>query len=334
MVPDSGVPRDLGPIAALLPDVREAIGWAADELRSAGISTSRVDAELLLAHVLDIERGELLRLALLRAPVWQDSDQAARFAEIVSQRAMRLPLQHLTGHAPFRHLELYVGTGVFVPRPETEIVAQVAIDELALRGELASRVVPISDEAAAVTPISPLRGVDLCAGSGAIALAMATEVPNAEVWGVELSREAFEYTRRNNAKYGDAVTFIRGDARTALHELDGTVDVVVSNPPYVPPGAVPRDREVAEHDPHIALFGLGPDGLEVPRGITDAAARLLKAGGLYVMEHAEVQDAAVRDMVSASTYFERVETRLDLTGRPRMVVAFRNDVAYVEGTVK
>jgi release factor glutamine methyltransferase len=247
---------------------------------------------------------------------------------------MRLPLQHLTGHAPFRHLELYVGTGVFVPRPETEIVAQVAIDELALRAELASRVVPISDEAAAVTPISPLRGVDLCAGSGAIALAMATEVPNAEVWGVELSREAFEYTQRNNAKYDDAVTFIRGDARTALHELDGTVEVVVSNPPYVPPGAVPRDREVAEHDPHIALFGLGPDGLEVPRGITDAAARLLKAGGLYVMEHAEVQDAAVRDMVSASTYFERVETRLDLTSRPRMVVAFRNDVAYVEGTVK
>lgn len=116
---------------------------------------------------------------------------------------------------------------------------------------------------------------------------------------------------------------VRGDARTALRDLDGTVDVVVSNPPYVPPGAVPRDPEVAHHDPAVALYGLGADGLEVPRGVTAAAARLLRPGGLYVMEHAETQAAAARAMVEATGAFEAAQTRTDLTGRPRMVVSRR-----------
>lgn len=294
---------------------------AADRLASAGVPSPRVDAELLLAHVLGTSRGEVRRLALLDAPLPADGLPAA-FAALVARREAREPLQHLTGVAAFRHLELAVGPGAFVPRPETEEVAQVAIDE-ALR--------VVAERGTAVV-------VDLCTGTGAIALAVATEVAGARVHAVELDESAHAWARRNvEALPGDdggpVVRLVRGDARTALRELDGTVDVVVSNPPYVPPDAVPRDPEVAEHDPAVALYGLGPDGLEVPRGVTAAAARLLRPGGLYVMEHAEVQDAAARAMVDDTPdpdaagrhlrAFGAAATRTDLTGRPRMVVARR-----------
>lgn len=324
--------------------IRDLVLWATRELAAAGIESPRVDAELLLAHVLGLERGELLRRMLLGMEVGQGSIGASgtcvinspviSFVDLVAQRAQRFPLQHLTGSAPFRELELEVGPGVFVPRPETEIVAQVAIDELRAREAFNATVVPISSEVAQSVGNAQLVAVDLCTGSGAIALALATEVPAAQVHGVELSHEAFEYTLLNNERYQDVVHLVRGDARTALQDLNGSVDVVVSNPPYVPPGAIPKDREVAEHDPELALYGLGSDGLEVPRGITQAAARLLKAGGLFVMEHAEVQDAAARSMLEHTQYFERVGTRLDLTNRPRMVVAYRNSVAYAEGPSK
>lgn len=294
---------------------------AADRLAAAGVPSPRVDAELLLAHALGTGRGEVRRLAVLDAPLPDDGAPAA-FAALVARRAAREPLQHLTGVAAFRHLELAVGPGAFVPRPETEEVAQVAIDE-ALR--------VVAERGTAVV-------VDLCTGTGAIALAVATEVPGARVHAVELDAAAHAWARRNvDARVGadgaPVVRLVRGDARTALRELDGTVDVVVSNPPYVPPGAVPRDPEVAEHDPAVALYGLGPDGLEVPRGVTAAAARLLRLDGLYVMEHAEVQDAAARAMVDATPEpaaerpgvraFAAAATRADLTGRPRMVVARR-----------
>ncbi|WP_425956411.1 peptide chain release factor N(5)-glutamine methyltransferase [Xylanimonas sp. McL0601] len=278
-------------------------------LAAAGVASARTDAELLLVHVLGAERGEVRRLAVLDAGL--PDDAAAAFCELVARRATREPLQHLTGTAPFRHLELAVGPGVFVPRPETEAVAQVAIDE-------AARVV--TERGGAVV-------VDLCTGSAAIALALASEVPGAQVHAVELDAAAHAWAARNAE--GAAVRLVRGDARTALRELDGTVDVVVSNPPYVPPDAVPRDPEVAQHDPAVALYGLGPDGLEVPRGVTAAAARLLRPGGLYVMEHAEVQDAAARAMVDATGAFEPAATQDDLTGRPRMVVA-RRTTARVE----
>ncbi len=294
--------------------------WAFGTLADAGVASPRADAEILLAHVLGIARAELRRVAVLDSPLPDDGATEA-FAALVARRAAREPLQHLTGAAPFRHLELAVGPGVFVPRPETEEVAQVAIDE-------ARRVV--ADRGSAVV-------VDLCTGTGAIALAVATEVPGARVHAVELDQTAHAWARRNvegvsSAGRPPVVELVRGDARTALRALDGTVDVVVSNPPYVPPDAVPRDAEVAEHDPAVALYGLGPDGLEVPRGITAAAARLLRAGGLYVMEHAEVQDAAARSMVDATPdpagqagarAFEPAATRPDLTARPRMVVARR-----------
>ncbi|AEG45029.1 peptide chain release factor N(5)-glutamine methyltransferase [Isoptericola variabilis] len=308
------MPDDLRPSALLR--------RAAERLAAAGVPSPRVDAEVLLAHALGVERAELRRLAILDSPL-PDDGTAAAFAALVARRATREPVQHLTGTAPFRHLELAVGPGVFVPRPETEEVAQVAVDE-------AARVV--AERGSAVV-------VDLCTGTGAIALAVATEVPGARVHAVELDAAAHAWARRNVDAVSRAsgareplVTLVRGDARTALHDLDGTVDVVVSNPPYVPPDAVPRDPEVAVHDPGVALYGLGPDGLEVPRGVTAAAARLLRPGGLYAMEHAEVQDAPARAMVDAtpdpavgpgSRAFEAAATLPDLTGRPRMVVARR-----------
>ncbi len=289
---------------------RALVGAAAARLAEAGVGSPRVDAEVLLAHVLGVTRGALASLLVMDREL-PDDGAADAFAALVARRAAREPLQHLTGTAPFRHVELAVGPGVFVPRPETEEVAQVAVDEaLRVVGERGSAVV-----------------VDLCTGSGAIALAVAVEVPRAAVHAVELDAAAHAWAARNLASSG--VVLVRGDARTALHDLDGIVDVVVSNPPYVPSDAVPRDPEVARHDPAVALYGLGADGLEVPRGVTAAAGRLLRPGGLYVMEHAEVQDAAARAMVDATGLFEPAQTRDDLTGRPRMVVA-RRTAATVE----
>ncbi|WP_369369575.1 peptide chain release factor N(5)-glutamine methyltransferase [Promicromonospora sp. Populi] len=308
----------------------QLLKWAHEELVEAGVASPQFDAEVLLAHALGVDRGELRRRLVLGHDV--PDDVALVYAGLIARRAAREPLQHLTGVAPFRHLELAVGPGVFVPRPETEEVAQAAIDE-------AVRVNRERGGSAAVV-------VDLCTGSGAIALAVATEVPGARVHAVELDKDAHAWAARNvDAASAVAagldpgaspeppperiVRLVKGDARTALYGIDGTADVVVSNPPYVPPDAVPVDPEVAEHDPAVALYGLGPDGLEVPRGITDAAARLLRPGGLYVMEHAEVQAEAARAMVAAARdadgrpVFGEPETRKDLTGRPRMVVARR-----------
>jgi release factor glutamine methyltransferase len=282
--------------AALLRDATGVLG-------AAGVPSPRPDAELLLAHVLGVPRADVRHRAILDAPV-VDADDAAAFGRLVARRAAREPLQHLTGLAPFRHLELAVGPGVFVPRPETEQVAQVAIDE-------ASAVVAAHGAALVA---------DLCTGSAAIALAVATEVPGARVHAVELDAAAHGWAARNVGAHGDVVALVRGDARTALGALDGTVDVVVSNPPYVPSDAVPQDPEVARHDPAVALYGLGADGLEVPRGIAAAAARLLRPGGLFVMEHAEVQAQAARRTAAAAGLVDPVTLR-DLTGRDRMVVA-------------
>ena len=279
-------------------------------LADAGVPSPRVDAELLAAHLLGVSRGELQVAAILGRPT------PAGLADLVARRATRVPLQHLTGTAPFRGLELAVGPGVFVPRPETEQVAQVAVDEAA----------------AVVRAGREVLVVDLCTGSGAIALAVAHEVAGAVVHAVELDALAHAWAERNVREVAVAlppasrVALHRGDARTALAELDGTVDVVVANPPYVPPGAVPIDPEVADHDPAVALYGLGADGLEVPRGIVAAAARLLRPGGLLVLEHAEVQDGAARDMVDRTGAFTAARTGADLTGRARMVIARRSGV--------
>ncbi len=324
--------------------VSDAVRRATRTLARAGVPSPRVDAEILLAHAAGVPRAEVVRAGALGARLADLADPATRpeaggadlgeaggaglaggarlagvagFADLVERRARREPLQHLTGVAPFRNLELAVGPGVFVPRPETEVVAQVAID--AARAALAAR-----GEALVV---------DLCTGSGAIALAVATEVPQAQVIAVELDAAAFDWARRNvtavTAGTRASVRLVRGDARRALRGpaaaggLDGGCDVVVSNPPYVPADAVPVDPEVAAHDPAVALYGLGADGFEVPRGIVAAGARLLRPGGLFVMEHAEVQAAVARAAVTAIGAFGPAETRPDLAGRPRMVVARR-----------
>ena len=281
----------------------DALRSGAARLADAGVASPRVDVELLAGHLLGLDRGGV-QLAGLRGAA-----APAGLGALVDRRADRVPLQHLTGRAPFRRLELAVGPGVFVPRPETEQVAQVAIDEA----------VRVARRAGAVLV------VDLCTGSGALALAMADEVPEARVHAVELDADAHAWAARNVAELalGGRVNLVRGDARTALAELDGMVDVVVTNPPYIPPDAIPIDPEVRDHDPAVALYGLGPDGLAVPRGVVAAAGRLLRPGGLLVMEHAEVQSSAARALVAATGLFDASTTATDLSGRDRMVVARR-----------
>jgi release factor glutamine methyltransferase len=282
--------------------VRELLAGAARRLGEAGVESPRVDAELLLAAVLDVPRSRLLT----RDDV--PDDAAARFEALVGQRADRVPLQHLTGRAPFRYLELAVGPGVFVPRPETEQLAGWAIETLA---GLTSPVV-----------------VDLGSGSGALALSIAHEVPDARVTAVERDPGAIEWTRHNAAvrsATGDRpVEVLAGDMTDPglLPELDGTVDLVVSNPPYVPDGArVPR--EVADHDPPLALWG-GPDGLDVVRGLLLTAARLLRPGGWLGIEHADAQGTALPALVRASGPWTGVADHPDLAGRPRFTTARRS----------
>jgi release factor glutamine methyltransferase len=280
---------------------RALLADAGRRLTDAGVDSPRVDAELLLASVLGLSRAGLLTLDDV------PGDAVARFAALLEQRADRVPLQHLTGRAPFRFLELAVGPGVFVPRPETEQLAGWAIERLA--GSVSPSV------------------VDLGSGSGALALSIAQEVPSAAVIAVERDPGAIEWTRHNaaaRAAAGDTrVEVLSGDMTDPglLRELDGAVDVVVSNPPYVPDGArVPR--EVADHDPPLALWG-GPDGLDVVRGLLVTAARLLRPGGWLGIEHADQQGSALPALVRAHGQFTDVLDHPDLAGRPRFTTARR-----------
>jgi release factor glutamine methyltransferase len=283
-------------------EARALLREAVDELIAAGVPEARVDAELLLGHVLGASRGRVQSLEITGSPL--EDGVAARMRELVARRATREPLQHITGRAPFRSLELAVGPGVFVPRPETEQVAQFAID--ALRA--------VASEA----PIA----VDLGTGSGAIALALATEVPHARVYAVEKSPDAYRWAARNFAESGAAnATLVLGDLADALHELDGTVSLVASNPPYIPSEAVPRDPEVRLYDPEPALYG-GEDGLDVVRALSATAARLLHPGGTLVLEHGELQGAAIRALLRADGW-NAVATHRDYTTRDRATVALR-----------
>ena len=232
------------------------------------------------------------------------ADDSATIEQLVERRAAREPLQHITGRAAFRQLELAVGPGVFVPRPETEFVAQFAID--ALRAT------------ASPEPV----GVDLGMGSGAIALAMATEVAHARIYGVEVSPRAFVWARQNfrtvDAPNATAV-FI--DLAHALPSLDGSVDVVISNPPYIPLGAIPRDPEVRLFDPEIALYG-GDDGLDVVRQVSATALRLLRRGGSLILEHGELQAAEIAALLARDGWTAIAHHR-DLLGRDRATTALR-----------
>ncbi|WP_434922972.1 peptide chain release factor N(5)-glutamine methyltransferase [Glutamicibacter sp. PAEs-4] len=269
---------------------RQAIAALAD----AGVPSPGVDADLLLCHVLGIDRAQL-KLRELRGDGLQPAHRE-QFTALVAARRTRIPLQHLTGVAYFRYLELKVGPGVFTPRPETETVVQLGLDFLAAHG------------------IGSPRCIDLCSGSGAIAAALASEVPTASVWAVELSDDAIGYTRANCEPHG--VTVLHQDATQVPAQLEGTMDLVISNPPYIPPNAVPREVEVREHDPEMALYGLGEDGLQVPRAVTAQALKLLRPGGWYVMEHAEVQRESAAAMLREAG-FTQVAGHQDLTGRAR-----------------
>lgn len=282
--------------------VSEVLTRAEEILASAGILGARVDAELLVGHVLGLSRGGVQAKAVTDSGV--SSSDAVDIAGLVERRAAREPLQHITGTAAFRQLELAVGPGVFVPRPETEFVAQFAID--ALRS------------VASPEPV----GVDLGTGSGAIALAMATEVPYARVYGVEVSPRAFIWTKQNfRTVAAENATAVFIDLADALPDQDGAVDVVISNPPYIPVGAIPRDPEVRLHDPEIALYG-GEDGLDVVRQVSATAQRLLRSGGTLVLEHGELQAAAIGELLAADGWHAIAHHR-DLTGRDRATTALR-----------
>jgi release factor glutamine methyltransferase len=278
-----------------------AIELASSQFEKAGIESFQADAEILLSYVLDISRGELQVKAITGDDL--DQGQEQKFLALVEKRSERFPLQHLTGVAYFRQLELYVGPGVFVPRFETETVSQIAIDAL--------RLVPADN------PIA----VDLATGSGAIALSIATEVPNAKVFAIELSEEALVYTRKNFAKYAPAATLVQGDLVDAFPELDGQVDVLVSNPPYIPDDMIPIYPEVHLHDPSMALYG-GSDGLDLVRKVELAAKRLLRKGGALVIEHADMQGESIRQLI-LSLGWRKCVTHKDLAGRDRATTAIR-----------
>ncbi|MEQ4518563.1 peptide chain release factor N(5)-glutamine methyltransferase [Pseudarthrobacter sp. B907] len=286
MIPDSA------------PSLADAVREATAVLAAAGVPSPKVDAELLAGHLLGVGPGRL------RAMVLGDTPAPAGYAELVAERAQRIPLQHITGVAHFRYLELAVGPGVFIPRPETESVVQLVIDWL-------------KDRAGSAHP----KVVDLGTGSGAIAGSIAHEVPGAEVHAVEFSEFAHAWAAKNLLPLG--VRLVRGDLRDALPEHNGTFDVVVSNPPYIPAEAVPNEPEVALHDPPEALYGGGADGMELPAAAAASAARLLVPGGYFVMEHAEVQAGWISAMLERSGLWSGVTTHLDLNGRERATSAVR-----------
>ena len=270
----------------------------------AQVPSPRVDAELLAAHLLHGgSRSRLQHAALMGERL--TPDQVAEYEALVARRASREPLQHITGSAPFYRLELSVGPGVFVPRPETELLVEEALKVLSARAESAT---------------GAPRVVDLCTGSGAIAAAVKSELPNAQVFAVELSEEAIPYTRKNLEPLG--VHLVQGDALTALTELVGRFDAVLSNPPYIPPANVPADPEAALHDPDMALYGGGEDGMQMPSAIAARAYELLAPGGFFMMEHDDTQEGAVAELL-ARVGFERCYPVRDLNGRPRHSAGYK-----------
>lgn len=283
-----------GPAAPRPADlVREATA----ALAAAGVPSPEADARVLLAHVLEVDGAGLVVAA---AP---DEQGVTRFRSLVARRAAREPLQHLTGTAPFRHVELAVGPGVFVPRPETELLAGWAVaraQEVATAGR-----VPVV--------------VDLGTGSGAIALAVATEVPRAVVHAVEVDQAAHVWAARNLA--GAGVDLRWGDMADAFPDLDATVDVVVSNPPYIPLEAYESVApEAREHDPAAALWS-GDDGLDAIRVVEAVAARLLRPGGVVGVEHADAQGASAPAVFVGTGRWTDVRDHRDLADRPRFLTA-------------
>ena len=279
--------------------VTEARAWARERLANAGIDSVDADVRELLEWACDVT-------SQLDLPAALDPEQADKLRGGVGERALRIPLQHVTGRMYFRSLTLRSVPGVFVVRPETEVLAGLAIDEAA----------------AAVAARGEARVVDLCTGSGAIALAVATESARTEVWAVEKEPDPFALACLNRDRVGACgVHLVRGDAThpATLGFLDGLIDVVVTNPPYVPADEMPTQPEAAA-DPHSALYGGSADGLDIPCQIIRRSLTLLRPGGTLLMEHSPSQDEALRSY-AASLGMVEVSTSTDLAGRMRFLRA-------------
>ena len=273
--------------------VRRLLETATTTLEAAGVASPRNDAEMLLSHVTGVPRSLLVLTAR------PNDTQRTIFDDMIAARARRVPLQHMTGTAGFRYVDVEVGPGVFIPRPETELLAGWAIEQLSGKPD----------------PIV----VELCAGSGAISLAIVSEAPHSHVCAVELDERAFGWAQINLE--GTGVDLRLGDMADAFADLDGQVDVVVANPPYIPLEAWESvAQEVRDHDPALALWS-GEDGLDAMRVVEQVAWRLLKSGGVLGAEHADVQaesaPAVFRDR------FENVTDHLDLAEKPRFVTAMK-----------
>jgi release factor glutamine methyltransferase len=314
--------------------VRDVLFDAEHRLAAVGIPSPSVDAAEIVAFALGTTRSRLFLQDQITV------DDKVRVEQLLTKRLSRVPLQHLLGSTGFRRIEVEVGPGVFIPRPETELATEAGIRELALQ------------------PPDERIGVDLCSGSGAIAISLGMEAPGSRVYAVELSDDAIEWARRNADAYedrlaakGSRVEVIHDDATEvadpghALARLAGKVAVVVTNPPYVPDAMIPREPEVRDHEPRMALYG-GDDGMDVIRGVLRTAAILLRPGGLVVIEHADVQGLAaglagvpgvVRamqadvelammiDVPAGRPVFTSVADRIDLNGLPRFTLARRVD---------
>jgi len=281
--------------------LQDLLAQTTQKFSAAGIESAQADAEILLGFVLGLNRGELLSQTITGGEI--EIAALEKFLSLATRRAQREPLQHLTGVANFRTLELQVGPGVFVPRFETETVVEKAL-ELLDAMELSAPVV-----------------VDLATGSGTIALSIAVERPSASVYAVELSQDALNYTRVNFAKYAPSAVLLQGDLAEAFPDLKGKVDLLVSNPPYIPDEMIPIYLEVHLHDPAMALYG-GSDGLDLVRKVASRALELVRPGGKLVIEHADMQGASVRQVLLDYGWLN-VETGKDLAGRDRMVSASR-----------
>lgn len=281
----------------------QAVRVAAQELADAGSVSPLPEARTLVAHVLGVDPG---RLMLAPEPT---PDQRARIDELLARRMAGEPVQHLTGEAHFRTVSLQVGPGVFIPRPETEVMTGWALEWLASRGRA--------------------RVVELCAGSGAISLALTSENPDLEIHACEVDPAAVRYAEINLA--GTTVDLACADMATAFSDLDATVDLVIANPPYIPLTAWESvTAEVRDHDPQLALFS-GQDGLDAMRVVAGVAARLLRPGGVVVAEHAEAQAHSAPDVFVSNGHFQAVRDHVDLAGRPRFVSALRGRVAGLPG---
>ena len=274
-------------------DVEGLIARAAADLHLAGVATPMADARTIAEFCVELE-----------------TPFETTFLDAVEQRRQRVPLARITGRQQFRGLTLRTAPEVFLTRHHAESVAEAVVIET----QRLLNFVP-----------QPLV-VDLCTGSGAIALSIAAEAPTARVIAVDLSEVAVALARQNNAAQSHKLVSIsQADATNerTLAEYDGLVDVVVANPPYIPPDGVPREQEVRDHDPVTALFGGGHDGLNTLRGMTGTAARLLRPGGLFVLEHADVQAVQVRNVLSDNGFFASITTGRDDAGHDRFVTGRR-----------